>query len=157
MVRILVAASLLGAPTLALACGGAKTLLAAATSEAAASGEVAAIAAVSVDPTHCAKNAELVGSNCSYSTGMMAQRVLEEGKPYTFTGKLAPSSNELRSRVAAPYVIGPESEVNVVANEVVESLVASGAGAIRITVTGRLLEVDGIQYFVATEYEQANS
>lgn len=146
MSRALVVALVLGAPGAALACGGSKS-----------QGADAQHTAGSVDPTHCAKQAALVGSNCSYSTGMMAQRVLEQGSPYTFTGTLATAQGELKSRVAAPFVLGPDQEVHLVANEVVESLVAAGAGSARVTLGGRVLEVDGVQYFVATTYEKANS
>lgn len=135
------------APGVAHACGGAPTQTAAADTE------VTAVAVAGVNPTHCAKKAELVGSNCSYSTGMMAQRVLEQGKPYTFTGSLAASEGELKSRVAAPFRIGPENELHVIANEVVESLVATGAQEKRLTLSGRVLEVDGVQYFVATTFD----
>jgi len=109
------------------------------------------------DPTHCAKRVELTGANCSFSTGLMAQRVLDEGKPYTFTGVLSPSRRELPSRVAAPYLVGPSQDVHVVANEVVEALVATVGESGRVTLLGRVLEVDGIRYFVATRFEDTNS
>lgn len=151
----------LSTPGLALACGGKKSADGEATQHAAAHGDAArheaAPSSAAIDPTHCAKKAELVGSNCSYSTGMMAQRVLEEGKPFTYTGTLASSANVLKSRVAAPYTIGATNELHVVANEVVERLLSDGADQARVTLAGRVLEVDGVQYFVATEFEPVHS
>ena len=152
MTRVLFVAALM-VPTAAFACGG-KTAQTADAQEAKAETQVAAAA---VDPTHCAKKAELVGSNCSYTTGMMAQRVLEEGKSWNFTGSLAAATNDLESNVAAPYTVGPEGSINVIANEVVERLVEGQGEGKRIALTGKLLEVDGTTYFVATEIAQVNS
>ncbi len=108
------------------------------------------------DPAACAKKAELVGGSCSYSTGMMAQRVLSEGRPWTFTGTLVESGGRLDSHVAAPFVVGPE-KVNVIANEVLESLTSSGAHGGRVGLEGRVLEVEGVKYFVVTRYRPENS
>lgn len=103
------------------------------------------------DPAACAKRAELVGGACSYTTGMMAQRVLAEGKPWAFTGTLTRYEGELDSHVAAPFTVGPDA-VYVVANEVLESLTSAGAGSSRIGLEGRLLEVEGTKYFVLTSF-----
>ena len=153
MTRVLLVAALM-VPTAAFACGGSKTKVADAQT---ANAETTEVAAAAVDPTHCAKKAELVGSNCSYTTGMMAQRVLEEGKSWNFTGSLTAATNDLESNVAAPYTVGPEGKINVIANEVVENLVNDKGDAARIALTGKLLEVDGTTYFVATEIAEANS
>ncbi len=144
--RTLAFAVLIGAPSMALACDGNKSQTAASTATPGAT-------TAAVDPAHCAKNAGLVGSNCSFSTGMMAQRVLDEGAVYTFTGMLTASANQLASHVAAPWTIGPEGGVHVVANEVVEPLQAAG----RVALEGRVLEVDGIRYFVVTKASILNS
>lgn len=160
--KVVLLGVLLAAPGLALACGGKGEQTAstdAKSSQPVAGPQVVLAAAsdASADPSSCAKKAGLVGANCSYSTGMMAQRVLEEGKPWTFTGALSPSSNTLKSKVAAPFTTGPDRAVNVVANEVVEQLVGSGASAQRVTLDGKLLEVDGVQYFVATAFRTPNA
>jgi hypothetical protein len=114
-------------------------------------------ATVAIDPAHCAKMASLVGSNCSFSTGMMAQRVLDEGTPYSYAGTLTPSSNHLGSHVAAPYAIGPDGAINLVANEVIEQLTAGGNANGRVVLDGKVLEVDGVKYFVATAFHNLNS
>jgi hypothetical protein len=148
MTRILLVASLLF-PGLAFACGGATKM--------ADANEKTEDVAANIDPTHCAKQGELVGANCSYATGMMAQRVLEQGKSYTFTGSLISAGNKLDSRVAAPYTVGPEGTINVVANEVIETLVDAGAAEDRLSLAGKLLEVEGVTYFVATAFETVNT
>ena len=108
------------------------------------------------DPAACAKHAELVGGNCSYTTGMMAQRALEEGKTFTFTGRMAATENRLDSRVAAPYKIGP-TQYNVLANEVLEQLKLGGTEKGRVSLEGKILEVDGQTYLVLTRFVAAQS
>lgn len=106
------------------------------------------------DPAACAKKAELVGDACSYTTGMMAQRVLTEGKPWTYTGRMARFEGKLSSHVAAAYTVGPDA-VYVVANEVVESLSSQADG--RVALEGRVLDVDGTRYFVVTSFAAGNT
>lgn len=108
------------------------------------------------DPAACARKADLVQGACRYTTGMMAQRVLSEGKPWSFTGSLTKFDGALDSHVAAAFTVGPDS-VYVVANEVLESLTASGGGEGRFALEGRQLEVDGVRYFVLTSFAAANS
>lgn len=109
----------------------------------------------SADPGHCARRADLVGPGaCSWTTEMVAQRVLEEGTPWTYVGTLVRSENALPSKVAAPYTIGPEGRrIHVVANEVLETVDTTG----RVSLVGRVLDVDGTTYFVATTAEPGNS
>ncbi len=104
------------------------------------------------DPTACAKRAALVGSACSYSTGMMASRVLEQGKDFSYTGTLQKADAPLASKVAAPYTIGPDA-IRVIANEVLEGADLDA----RATWTGKTLEVDGVVYFVLTSVTDQSS
>jgi hypothetical protein len=152
--RALVVGTLLIAPGLAFACGGKKS------SDSHTDCDTAtAAAAAAADPAHCARKAELVGSkNCSYTTGMMAQRVLDDGAPYTYVGRLSVSDNTLESRVAAPFTLGPEDDrIHVVANEVIDLLEQHGATQRRVDLQGKVLEVDGITYFVATAVNPGNT
>lgn len=105
----------------------------------------------SLDATACAKKAALVGSSCSYSTGMMASRVLEQGKSFTYTGRLQPKEDKLESNIAAPFAIGAEG-YRVIANEVLESVEDTDE---RMTWKGKILEVDGVTYFVVTGFDKA--
>lgn len=141
------------APSLAFACPGSEC------SNCDKGSEVhAAAVAPAADPASCAKKAELVGSNCSYSTGMMAQRVLSEGATFTYTGTMAASTNQLSSHVASPYTVGaPEAPVHVVANEVVETIAEAGVAAKRVSLEGKVLEVDGVKYLVVTGYQPTTS
>lgn len=130
-------------PAAALACPGKK-----------ADTTTAAVApAAATNPAACAKKADLVGSNCSYSTGMMAQRVLAEGTTYTYVGTLSESENSLASHVASPFTVGAETEkAYVIANEVVEALTTDGLHDDELSIEGKVLEVDGVKYFVVTNY-----
>lgn len=130
----------LGAPTLACACPGKDTP---GTSHA---------ATTEADASACAKKASLVGSACSFSTGMMASRVLEQGTAFTYTGLLREAAEPLASKVAAPFVVGPDA-IRVIANEIVEDAQTDE----RMTWTGKTLEVDGVTYFVVTGFEKASA
>lgn len=103
------------------------------------------------DPSQCATQAELIGpENCAWTTTMMAQRVLDDGAPWTYVGRLVPSTVVLASKVAAPYTVGPDGAIYVIANEVLDSLARSGATSSRVQITGKVLVVEEIKYFVPT-------
>lgn len=148
---LLLTASLV-VPASALACPGHGEMASAATST-----DTTAAAVAEKDPTACAKKSELVGSNCSYTTGMMAQRVMSEGTTWSFTGTLAKADNELTSHVAAPFTVGPDGRVHVVANEILEDLTVKGLTERRVSLEGKRLEVDGTTYFVLTGFAAPNT
>jgi len=104
-------------------------------------------------PNSSARQALLIGSNCSYTTEMMASRVLADGRSWSFAGMMTASENALKSRVAAPFSVGPDDGVKVVANEVLEELLAAGGQDERVFLEGKLLEVEGVSYFVVIGYE----
>lgn len=112
-----------------------------------------------LDPSRCATRSAYMGlGNCSWSTAQMAERVLHEGAPYTFVGTVLPSDNQLESKVAAPFRIGPEADIHVVANEVLDELDPTKAiTALRLELQGKLLEVDDVQYFVVTQIVKPSS
>lgn len=126
-------------PHTALACGG---------SNAAASAKSAA---------DCAKSSEMMGANCSYATGKMAQRVLAEGDTWQFTGSMKPVDTVLANRVSAPFVVGPEGEMHIIANQVVEEMVNREITTGRVSITGRTLTISGTTYILITEYAQPKS
>lgn len=142
--RFPILAALALSSTTALACPGKTATAAASTDE---------TSVASLDATACAKKASLVGSSCSYSTGMMASRVLEQGKSFSFTGRLQAEEEKLESNVAAPFAIGADG-YRVIANEVLESVADTEA---RLLWKGKVLEVDGITYFVVTDFEKAQA
>jgi hypothetical protein len=141
MIRTLVSFALL-VPSVALACPGKEM--------AASNVEGATLASATLDPTHCAKNAALVGENCSYSTNLMAQRVHAEGKDTTLTGKLEKADAVLASQVAAPWSV---AGLRVIANEVAASLDATAM----LSMTGKVLEVDGVKYLLVTAATRSNT
>jgi hypothetical protein len=102
------------------------------------------------DPRAQARSADLIGPNCAYTTGLVARRTLDEGQPWTYAGRLVPADTVLPSKVAAPYAVGPEQRVRVVANEVLEDIAAGGAPPPRVHLEGRLLEIEEVTYFVVT-------
>lgn len=105
--------------------------------------------------SHCARTGALIGSNCSYTTGMMARRVVEEGQDWTYVGELTSSSNNLGSMVAAPYTVA--DGFHVIANELVEVMSQEGHAQARLSLVGKLLEVDGVRYVVLTSFRVINS
>lgn len=139
---MLSAALMMFAATDAFACPGEQM--------ASASEEKPALASAAVDPTHCAKSAALVGSNCKWSTGAMAQRVQAEGKDTTVTAKLAKQDKSLSSQVAAPFLVG---DMYVIANQIIEQADASAT----LAMSGKVLEVDGVKYFLVSSFQKANT
>lgn len=137
-----VLAAALAMPAIALACPGKGT-----TADASDSTETTAAA----DATKCAKSADLVGTNCSYSTGMMAQRVNADGKDLSITATLERAEGNLPSKVAAPF--RANGEYHVIANEVIDEVDT----AKKLNLSGKALEVDGVKYFLITRFEPATS
>lgn len=133
-------------PSAALACGGSKK-------SASADGDSPAHAKVA----EASDSQDLVGKNCSYTTGKMAQRILAEGSDWTFTGTLSNTENEFATRIAAPFAVGPESADLIVANEVLEDLTRRGAHNGRVALTGKKLTVGDVTYIVLTDFGRTNS
>ena len=151
---ILLAVSLLplaAAPASACPYGPATT--------ASTSGDARTVAATvdATAATHCAKSGALVGANCSYSTGSMARRVVEEGGDWSYTGTLATSEDTLESHVACPFVTTSDRAVHVVANELLEVITSNGHAAASLRLEGKTLEVDGVHYVVLTSFHVVNA
>ncbi len=115
-------------------------------------------AVADLDPSECAKRVELIGpGNCSWTTAMMADRVLDEGAPYTYVGRLVESRNKLNSRVAAPYTVGPDAEIHVIANEILDAFDREISMQERLELRGKVLAADGIRYLVVTSFAKGAS
>jgi hypothetical protein len=107
--------------------------------------------------TACAKMVSLMGSGCSYTTGMMAQRVLAEGKPFSFTGLLTRQKEVTSAGVAVPFTIGPQQDIHVIANEFVEELTVAGSDTSKLELSGKVLDVDGVRFFLVEQYKDLSS
>ncbi|MBM4389569.1 MAG: hypothetical protein FJ090_00495 [Deltaproteobacteria bacterium] len=107
---------------------------------------------------HVAHGAPMIGSNCSYSTGLMARRVLGEGRDWTFVGQVEPTANDLASHVATPYRTRSAGQsAFLVATELLERLLAEDRTDATLALSGRTLDVDGVTYVVLTSYRVVNS
>lgn len=105
------------------------------------------------DPARGTRDAKLLGvGNCSWTTSLLARRALNDGVPHTYVGHLEPSDNQLSSRVAAPFTVGPAGALHVVANEVLGLMHRSDLLTSRVELRGRVLEVDTVRYLVITEF-----
>lgn len=108
--------------------------------------------------THAARSAGLVGANCSYSTGLMARKVMAEGRDWSFVGGLKTSTNDLASRVATPFqTIGGDGAGLVVGTELLETLVVAGHAGATLALSGRAMEIDGVNYVVLTSFRVINA
>lgn len=146
MLRTAVLTFAITIPGAAFACSGHDDM-----ASASASADAKATVA-QADATKCAKKASLVGENCSYSTGMMAQRVNAEGKDTSLTSvKLEKHDEMLDSHVAVPYQI---ADMYVIANEVVEQIGDPNAS---MALSGKVLEVDGVKYLLVTSFKKAST
>lgn len=112
---------------------------------------------VAVDAARAPRSAELIGTSCSFRTGMIARRVVAEGEDYAYMGTLKAVPGEAEGDVACPYRIGTADGACVVANELVEHLQAQGVAARELSLEGRTLELDGVRYVVLTAYTVSRS
>jgi hypothetical protein len=135
-----VAFVLLTTPTIGFACGSEK--------------------GTSKDDTHHAHattKGELVGKNCAYTTGKMAQRVVAEGSDWTFVGALTPTENVSTARVATPFAVGPDASELLIVNDLLTEIAEKGQHSARLSLTGKKLVVGDTTYVVITSYGSANS
>lgn len=102
---------------------------------------------------HCARSQVLVGDGCSFTTGMTARRVVDEGTPWTWAGTL--TTRPLAGEVAAPYLAGETDRI--LATELLEVLLAAQHEGVPCLFIGRALEIDGATWVVLTAYAPADT
>jgi hypothetical protein len=96
-----------------------------------------------------ATRAALVGGNCTYSTEMMIRQVLDHGQAWTIRAAMRPAE-PLPSKIAAPYVIGPD-DTRVLANRLLDDAVEQlGEGHRALGLRGKSMLVQGQEFLVVT-------
>jgi len=99
-----------------------------------------------------ASSARLVNGGSSYSTGLLARRVMEQGTDWASSGSLASAELDPDATVAIPYTLADDTNVHILATELVESLSNANDVGQPLAMSGRLMEVDGVRYVVLTSY-----
>lgn len=99
-----------------------------------------------------ASSARLVNGGSSYSTGLLARRVMEQGTDWASSGSLTNAEIDPDATVAIPYTLADDSNVHILATELVESLTNANDVGQPLAMSGRLMEVDGVRYVVLTSY-----
>lgn len=102
---------------------------------------------------HTASSAKLLGAACSYTTGLMARRVLEQGAEWNADSNLLPAASDGDARIAAPYTIAEDASVHLIATELLEALTNDASAGTTVKLGGRMMEVDGVRYVVLTSYQ----
>jgi hypothetical protein len=112
---------------------------------------------VANDATHCARSDGVIGAHCSYATGIMARRIMEQGQDAQLTGTLVEISEDVPGGVSAPFRLEDDPKSRVLANELIEQMVRTNHIGQAVEVDAKELDVDGIHYYVLTAYEVPNS
>lgn len=102
------------------------------------------------DPSAPARSPSLLDGACSFTTSVVASRVLDEGESWSYTGTLQRTQTPPGTHVSAPYTVGPSGDVHIVATELLDSLVSDELDTQRLDLQGKRLEVGNIDYFVLT-------
>lgn len=119
-----------------------------------AAAEVAVPAEVAA---HGATDAALLRASCSFATGVMARRVVEEGADWAAVTRLVPAPDVLENHVAAPFAVEGDPGLRVVATEVLQLLSEGKRLAVPLALAGRVLEVGEVRYLVLTAYREVNT
>jgi hypothetical protein len=112
---------------------------------------------VANDATHCAKSDGVIGAHCSYATGIMARRVMEQGGDEHLTASIVALHDDVPGGVSARYRLEDDPNSRVLVNELVEQMVHSNHVGIPMNLEAKELDVDGIHYYVLTAYEVPNT
>ena len=103
--------------------------------------------------TATATRSSLLGDGCSYTTGIMAERVQAEGKIYSYSGPMIRQATNTLKGVAVPFAIGADKSTLVIANEFVEKLIVDGHETQKLELKGKVLEVQGTRFFLLERYD----
>lgn len=107
---------------------------------------------------HAAHSAALLGGHSSYATGLMARRVISDGRDWSFAGQIIAGASDPAGRVAAPYRTATNDGALLVATELLETIVRAGYDGATLKLAGRGFKgEDGVTYVVLTSYKVINS
>jgi hypothetical protein len=56
-----------------------------------------------------------------------------------------------------PFTIGPQQDIHVIANEFVEELTVAGSDTSKLELSGKVLDVDGVRFFLVEQYKDLSS
>lgn len=126
---------------------------------AACPGELAAAepaSAASIDSSvahHVARRAALLGNADAAATALAARRVVREGQEWTWAGHLRPAALGATAEWATPFqASATDGGPLLLGTELVELLVNAGASRRRLSLAGRVLDIDGQPLAVVTSY-----
>lgn len=102
--------------------------------------------------TATATSASLMGTACSYTTGIMAERVQAEGESFRYHGSMTRRNDTPQKGVAVPFSIDDPTLTFVIANEFVEQIVVNGHEKEKLELKGKVLEVQGTRFFLLERY-----
>lgn len=106
--------------------------------------------------THCATSTALLGAGSSYSTTLMARRVMEQGDEWSEVAALTAASPDPETMVAAPFTLVEDATVRVLATQLIESLANAKNIGPRLQLAGKQMDIDGTRYVVLTSYRVVN-
>lgn len=107
---------------------------------------------------HPAHGADLLGRHSAWSTGLLARRVVAEGRDWQFTGQISATANDLVAGVAAPYRVQAAEGGWILATELLEALVLAGHSGATLELAGRRFKTeDGEPFVVLTSWRVINS
>ena len=76
---------------------------------------------VANDAAHCARSDGVIGAHCSYATGIMARRILEQGEDTELVATLVEVDDDIPGGVSAPYRLAEDPKSRVIANELIRA------------------------------------
>lgn len=123
-----------------------------ATSGTASSGAATSGGVTSDDAVHCATSTILLGAGSSYSTTLMARRVMEQGEEWSKVAALIAANPDTDTMVAAPFTLVEDTTVRVLATHLIERIANEKYVGPTLQLAGKQMDVDGTRYVVVTSY-----
>lgn len=100
------------------------------------------------EATRCGRDVPLHTESCSYSTGNLARRAVEEGLPWQQTTALEAVSSPPNPMVFTPVLANPQDPSYLIGTAFLERVTAAFPLDNPLLLSGRSLEVDGVRFVV---------